>query len=294
MPNVHRVPPHLIGTESHPDASDLSRFLVHMTRDEKDLASIVMSGHLEARTPFGLGRTLFMVADKHQSACFTAMPLAELGRLAARGREYGIGFTREFLVKNGGQPVWYVNENSPQHLATQQIQSRLVAAKDWDDPFWLLTPFIDRVIPGTYVWDWEREWRLPGGLHFEWEDIAFLIAPDGTALEIDEEPTLGMQVFDPDGGQGRWWGGSLPAFGDRMDLLLDQFHAEYLSPDDAGFPYVTAEGGYQWLTPEYGTADAVDDLFGEYPWHVRERLTRVLDGEGSGWARCSDVEAVWE
>src|SRR4051812_13143308 len=63
------------GSARFPDARDLSEYLVHLTKSEEDLANILLTGHLEARNPFGLGRLVPQVRPIHLSACLTEAPL---------------------------------------------------------------------------------------------------------------------------------------------------------------------------------------------------------------------------
>jgi hypothetical protein len=105
------VPEHLLGTEQHRTARDLSDYLVHMTTSPQALASIITSGWIEARNRFGLGRGLDVVEKKHLSACFTEMPLSEVDRLRDRSKSWGIAFKREFFLSQGGQRVWYLDVN---------------------------------------------------------------------------------------------------------------------------------------------------------------------------------------
>jgi hypothetical protein len=57
---------------------------------------------------------------------------------------------------------------------------------DEADPFWRITPFVDR--PGdqpAYRFEWEREWRVPRlELQFEVTDVAFVFAPADQHAEI--------------------------------------------------------------------------------------------------------------
>lgn len=50
-----------------------------------------------------------------------------------------------------------------------------------DHPIWRVAPFVDQ--PGqygssSYFFEWEREWRHVGNLHFDETDPAFLIIPE--------------------------------------------------------------------------------------------------------------------
>ena len=52
---------------------------------------------------------------------------------------------------------------------------------DPTDAVWAITPFVD--YPGEYGgsqyrFEWEREWRVPGGLAFSPDDVAFLFIPE--------------------------------------------------------------------------------------------------------------------
>ena len=82
----------------------------------------------------------------------------------------------------GGTPLWYVDRDSPQAEAVRKmIQAKVAAGVDPADPFWKLTPFLDH--PGVYNgrpyrFEWEREWRVAGDVHFEPEDVAFLFIPE--------------------------------------------------------------------------------------------------------------------
>jgi hypothetical protein len=49
------------------------------------------------------------------------------------------------------------------------------------DAIWKQTPFVD--FPGTYGsaqyrFEWEREWRVPHGVTFQPDDVAFLFIPE--------------------------------------------------------------------------------------------------------------------
>ena len=38
-------------------------------------------------------------------------------------------------------------------------------------------PFIDRVLP-SYQYDWDKEWRVPGGLDFTDDAVSFILLPE--------------------------------------------------------------------------------------------------------------------
>jgi len=61
------------------------------------------------------------------------------------------------------------------------IVSALASGSSEIEPVWTLTPFIDSTgnyASGTYRFEWEREWRHLGDLHFTQDDTALLIIPE--------------------------------------------------------------------------------------------------------------------
>jgi hypothetical protein len=114
--------------------------------------------------------------------CFSEIPLDMLDRLIDRRSLYGVGFSKAFIVSNGGGPLWYLdNEGEQAPIIRAQIAERVAAGVNPDDPFWRLMPFINS--PGNYHgrpyrFEWEREWRVIGEMSFHQDDIAFLFLPE--------------------------------------------------------------------------------------------------------------------
>lgn len=94
------------------------------------------------------------------------------------------------------------------HRALKEIQD--AAFLDWDHPFWVVAPFLD--YPGTYgptsyEFEWEREWRIPGGLTFGPSEVAFLFLPADlhdaasrffdSAAQEGSGPTYRCPLLDP-------------------------------------------------------------------------------------------------
>jgi hypothetical protein len=101
--------------------------------------------------------------------------------LVERRSLYGVGFRKEYVIGQGGAPVWYLEHGgSPYAVLAKQISDRVERGVDPDDFLWKLTPFIE--CPGSpgvpRRYDWEREWRVPGGLNFMPDDVAFLLLPE--------------------------------------------------------------------------------------------------------------------
>jgi len=132
--------------------------------------------------PLGAARRVPEVEHLHRVVCFSEIPLDMLDRLIERRSLYGIGFNKGFLVSKGGAPLWYLDkEGDHASIIRAQIEERVAAGVDPNDPFWRLMPFIDN--PGNYSgrlyrFEWEREWRVIGEMSFQQGDVAFLFLPE--------------------------------------------------------------------------------------------------------------------
>jgi len=99
------------------------------------------------------------------AVCLTEAPL--LGLIvptAPRSPAHGIGFDKRFVYEKGGMPVIYLRRDLVGPDRTPPVDPRLF-------PF--VKPFAAEVENPTY----EREWRLPHDLVFDFPDVAFLIVP---------------------------------------------------------------------------------------------------------------------
>jgi hypothetical protein len=130
--------------------------------------------------PRCVGRDVGGLEEAHRSACFSESPLDELSRLIDTRSLYGVGFRQDFLRINGGQRVKYVQPGGADAQRwVQEISRRCVAEADAEDPFWRKTPFVDELDsdPAEDT-SWEKEWRVPGGLRFQPDDVAFVFLPE--------------------------------------------------------------------------------------------------------------------
>lgn len=203
-----------MGYRGHNEWTDMSEYVVHFTRDEPSaydsMLGILYEGHLQARNSFGAGAGLKKLGDSQRSACLSEVPLDLLARLVARRSKYGIGFSQEFIVARGGARVWYVDAGGPVSEQFEELKRKHFGGGiDADSPFWKLTPFVD--FPSEkrhYRFEWEREWRVPGGFDFMPADVAFLFIPErlhGTARSFFQDaedqhigPNYQCPYLDPD------------------------------------------------------------------------------------------------
>lgn len=168
---------------------DLSNYLVHFTNGTSDKdaydnqMSILASGELRSGLrPVGCSRRIDELRAVNRCVSLSEAPLGFLSQLAIWRSPYGIGFTKEFIAAQNGQPVWYVAHDSQIADALRELQqSRLGdGATDSTEPIWKICPFIDFTQNSgpRYRYEWEREWRVPEKLSFTIDDVAFLLIPE--------------------------------------------------------------------------------------------------------------------
>lgn len=186
---------------------DFSEYLSHFTKDgdfcngEQTLELLdfrTMSAFeklysiLEMKTL----KTSSMPWTKTQGICFTECPWSSLLVHTKQYSSYGIGFTKEFIYREGGSPVFYMRFNLLQAII-RNIQDN----KTKENLLKLLTPYSPdfdtdyakrkhKRVDYTH----EREWRMCKNLQFEYEDIAFLIIEKHE--DYDKLPQLFKDSFD--------------------------------------------------------------------------------------------------
>ena len=111
--------------------SDLSTFVVHLTKDKDSLIGIVSSWTIEARNIWGLAKNKIKdnspEAESQKCVCFTETPFEYIhqmvGQIKGRSYElgsYGIAITKRLARNKGVNPVWYV-DISPDNNRLQNI-----------------------------------------------------------------------------------------------------------------------------------------------------------------------------
>lgn len=183
-----------LGFRGSSEFEDMSDYLVHLTRDVEGRTAydnairILYERQLRpGPSPFGFaarfagGDPSGRLRETMRAVCFTETPLPLLNRFVPRRSQYGLGFRREFIAKAGGVPVWLPELGTPAATLLNTFAETTATAQRFDDPFWTIASLID--IPGeygakTYRFEWEREWRIRGGLAFSPNDVAFLLVPE--------------------------------------------------------------------------------------------------------------------
>lgn len=212
---------------------DLSPYLVHLTRDDvgpgarENLLNLLANPleELEARNPYGLGIAHFrhedspygddfisQVEKSQRVVCFTETPLDELAthlKPARWGdfqfRPYGFAFEREYLLKNGANPVWYLNTYAWPGVTFRWLSRSVYSEIDdqalddsgepdpksfLDSEIRWLVPFME--IMGEwgerrYDFSFEREWRILGHFDFSWTKVKAIILPEGESQSFRDE-----------------------------------------------------------------------------------------------------------
>lgn len=177
---------------------DQSRYLAHFTkcssreskRSAKDVFKKILSEKMiEAHT---------VPWTKGPAVCFTECPWASMTDHAKKYSSYGIGFTKEYIYRRGGNPVFYV-------------RPEIYSKQEWDDSIInYFTPFVPKYALETtkaeikrngfghdYLdYSHEREWRLLKNLDFDYADISFLVVDKAEEIEEIVEVTQGCISTD--------------------------------------------------------------------------------------------------
>lgn len=202
---------------------DFSRFIVHLTRDDTDtfkngssarenFISILKSKEILCSRPHCLyNKQLTKLSeelrDKFNVSCFTEVPLSQIHLLTKKieGRQielspYGLVFSKEFIVKNGGQPAIYVNSYSGQDWIRQSVDRLFKVSlneETLDDPLWRLLPLIN-AMHEKCDFSWEREWRFCRSFNFEIKDLVCVILPEMGEDKLKEQSSkAGLAVISP-------------------------------------------------------------------------------------------------
>lgn len=265
----------------------MSQYVAHFTKDAAVFAEILATGWLKASGPFGFSwfRKVPELRAKHQSVCFSEVPLDKIQRITRRHGNYGIAFPKDFIRAQQGARVWYIDQGSKQATSLTSHLHELVKAGKFDHPLWDLTPFIDLVMPGVYEWDWEREWRVQGDLHFSRADGPLVVTPAG----IEEMPGVDGYYTHPK--HGLIVSASPQPLAEYMEELVQQFFQNFEDPANS----LPVDGGeYVWIVQEWETEEAVYELFPDLEQSVFEDLVSYLNGESWWWVRSDEVASIYE
>jgi len=217
---------------------DISRFLVHLTRDYKgenakeNLLNILIKKTIFARNAHCLVSNRFnqmgfndTLKKEFNTVCFTETPLTQIKQLASeiKGRKiqlqpYGLVFWKENLFDRGASPAIYINAKGT------PINKFLL--DDFDRIFKGITTLnkfkkcevehyeniihyysLINIVSDKHDFLWEREWRYHGRFMFEYIDLVAIVAenPDSFEEECKKkipsdqiEDISKIPIIDPD------------------------------------------------------------------------------------------------
>ncbi len=190
--------------------SDLSTFVVHLCREqETKTAREAIKEILGAAQPVikaGKGSGIFASNDwdgHTKAVCFTEMPLEHIYSFASpmRGRQYnfkryGVMFSKDFALKKGVGPIWYMNGFADQPKLIPALYQLANTLNDEQKKlFQEILPFLDQWDPARNFY-WEREWRHKGDFYFSRQDVVLGICPSND-INFFEQDFPPIRFFDP-------------------------------------------------------------------------------------------------
>jgi hypothetical protein len=273
---------------------DMSDWVVHFTSSEDNLRSILSECFIRPSGPYGNGKNIREVKDRHLSACFSEIPLDHLERLYQRRGRWGIGFHKRIVDAAGGGRVWYQERGSILQETIFDMYGGLLKEQNFAHPLWSLSPFIDVMSDDyNYRFDWEREWRVPGGLHFERNDVAFFLFPDNSdSIRADFDFEHLIPAFPANGPAGL---ATAPEqLGDEGDHLIAVFGEYFSEPNELLFYDAENATGYAWPVRCWETEDAVDDIFRDIGAKDRASIVRELDVISTEWVNLAEWREMSE
>jgi len=193
--------------------TDLSSFLVHLTRSRKIrrqgetvtlkardvLVSILKAGCIRAKNFHCLFNKDLLTLDTVDAApfktvCFSETPLSDINYLtqeiegrAIRLTQYGLVFRKATVVNRGGNPVIYVSNKSVNGrspvAAFKRVYNRAKKSGFELSSESTFLPFVN-LFSENYDFSWEREWRVVGDFRFELAEVFLGLAPAKDHAEL--------------------------------------------------------------------------------------------------------------
>ena len=185
--------------ENRPDFSD---YLVHFTKGSKpcgrgknNQANVFAKGTARERLVSILSGKKINSSQQvwigKEAVCFTECIWGSLLSHANKYSGYGIGFTKEFLFKQGGNPVFYIRPklfNNVRNNIDEDVKTFLTPFQPVysEDPMPNNRRYVD--------YSHEREWRVPHDVIFDYSDIEFVIVQSLSDLKHPKISPLVKQI----------------------------------------------------------------------------------------------------
>lgn len=170
---------------------DFSNYVAHFTSASGDIKSGVTPKDFQEMAKMSAKQKLINILQEKKilstpmpwthvkATCFTECPWSSLLAHTTRYSSYGIGFSKSFIFSRNGGPALYIR---PDHYF-EQLEGHRFSKHLW--PF--VTMFAPSYRPvrmkekydkrGITDCDYshEREWRVPHDLHFEYDNVEFIV-----------------------------------------------------------------------------------------------------------------------
>ena len=193
--------------------SDLSGFIVHLTKGETPEANIkamLLEGRIRSEHAFGyLPSVLEQIGVK--SVCFTEAPIEHLPLMTAaiKGRNvnfspWGLAFPKHAARRLGANPVIYFHKGASGSSLAKSLNKLF---DDVHDPgqrgsamknLMAMVSVMKHEGGQVAEWWWEREWRHVGHFRFKDDDLAFGLCPREQVEKM--EAWAGKKGVGPKGG----------------------------------------------------------------------------------------------
>ena len=206
--------------------SDVSRFLVHLTRNygndsaRRNLLSILARKRIEARSPHCLFKHLISskmrFSEKLQglfnTVCLTEAPLDQIQHLAqeiprrqVHLRPFGLVFLKGELRQRGANPALYISDKTlglreflleqfREHFRDHRTFKSLRKEHGKRKAEAIITYHaLVNLISDKHDFSWEREWRFRGDLTFTYENVS---APDNLERSLRKIPASKLADVD--------------------------------------------------------------------------------------------------
>lgn len=188
--------------------SDISRFLVHLTRKTKgvgaedNLLNMLKTKKIEARNHHCLfspkinKMTLTpKLKSSFKTVCFTETPLDQIDKLAAedfprkiRLQSYGLAFWRDNMIESGANPAIYLNDvrTSLRDYLLSEFERQFKGVKalrrlrQKEEYYREIVHYYSlvNIMRENHDFSWEREWRHSGSFKFKYSDVVAVVAKD--------------------------------------------------------------------------------------------------------------------
>ena len=203
-----------MSTQLPSEREDLSRFLIHLTRDSDEadardnLVSILRDKKIKALNAHCLFHRLFerlrftpLLTQQFFTVCFTETPLMHIHRLTGEipGRKvrlkgYGLVFAKDALIQRGACPAIYLNAKGTElreyllsrfraDFGSVESLGKLKKAQARHYKSVIEYYSLINIIASNYDFTWEREWRHSGTFKFKFRDIVAIVASKPDSFE---------------------------------------------------------------------------------------------------------------